>query len=121
MRPVKYTITAWQGKTYEHPFQWKVNAATPVPVDMTGWTGRMQIRPTIDSETVTLELTTENGGIIIDEPEGTVTIYITDEQMAGIAKSTYKYDLELETASGRVYGPLYGSFKVKAEVTRESE
>lgn len=121
MRPVKYTITVWQGKTYEHPFSWLTGSATPVPIGMTGWTGRMQVRPSIESETVTLQLTSENGGILIDEENGEVTVYITDEQTAAIAKGSYKYDLELETASGHVYGPLYGSFKVKAEVTRALE
>ena len=137
MTPVKQDLEIWQGKTYEMPFTFgrKVNLRDDdgnlienedgsykyeiITTKLKGYTGRMQLRPTIDSDTVTIELTTENDGIVINEDHGVVTIFISYTDTAALAVGSYKYDLELITASGRVYGPLYGTVKVKAEVTRD--
>lgn len=138
MTPVKQDLEIWQGKTYEMPFTFgrKINLRDDdgnlienedgsykyeiITTKLNGYTGRMQLRPTIDSDTITLELTTENDRIIIDEDHGVVTLFLEDEDTADLAVGSYKYDLELITASGRVYGPLYGKVKVKAEVTRDA-
>lgn len=117
MEAAKYNLTCWQGKTFEKPFYF-ANGPDKNPTKMNGWTARMQIRPSIDSSTVALELTTENNRIVIDGDRGIVTLVISAADTATLASGSYKYDLELITASGRVYGPLYGSFRVKAEVTR---
>jgi hypothetical protein len=127
MKPVKQNLEIWQGKTYEEPFTFgravKDDAGELVDIiatNLSGYTGRMQLRTSIDSEDVVIELTTENDRIIIDEEHGIVTLYISDEDTALLPVGSYKYDLELITASGRVYGPLYGTVKVKAEVTRDA-
>ena len=116
INPVKYTLTCWQGKTFEKIFYFK--DAQDNIIDLSGYTARMQIRPSVNSDIVTIELTTENNRIIINGDDGSVTLYIADEDSANIVAATYKYDLEIVSASGRVYCPIYGSFKVKAEVTR---
>lgn len=127
MNPVKKDLEIWQGKTYDVPFTFgraiKDEEGKIVDTKVTnlaGYTARMQLRPTIESEIVTLELTTENGRIQIEPEYGLVRIFLTDEETASLAVASYKYDLELITASGRVYGPLYGKVKVKAEVTRDA-
>lgn len=116
MTPIKYTLTAWQGKTFEEPLFFADGNKNVT--NLGGYTARMQIREAIDAVDVLLELTTENDRIIIDAARGLVTLYISDEDTALLDVGSFKYDLELVTASGRVYGPLYGTFKVKAEVTR---
>lgn len=116
--PVKYTLTCWQGKTFEKVFYLKDSQDNII--NLSGYTARMQVRPTLESETVTIELTTENSRIDINGDDGSVTLYIADEDTEGIEAGTYKYDLELISAGGRVYCPIYGSFKVKGEVTRSA-
>ena len=120
MNPVKKDLEIWQGKTYDMPFTFgraiKDENGTVVDTEVTnlaGYTARMQLRPTIESETVTLELNTENGRIQIEPEYGLVRIFLTAAETADLAVSSYKYDLELITASGRVYGPLYGKVKVR--------
>jgi len=116
--PVKYTLIAWQGKTFEKTFYLKDSDDNIILLD--GYTGRMQVRPSIESEEVIFDLDEINGGIIINDDDGSVTIYISDEDTEVVEVGTYKYDLELVSAGGRVYCPIYGSFKVKGEVTRSA-
>lgn len=128
MNPVKKDLEIWQGKTYDMPFTFgraiKDETGKVVDVEATnlsGYTARMQLRPTVESEIVTIELTTENGRIQIEPAYGIVRIFLTATETASLGVASYKYDLELITASGRVYGPLYGKVKVKAEVTRDAQ
>ena len=128
MNPVKKDLEIWQGKTYDMPFTFgraiKDETGNTVDTQVTnlaGYTARMQLRPSVESETVTIELTTENGRIVIEPAYGLVRIFLTAEETAALPVASYKYDLELITASGRVYGPLYGKVKVKAEVTRDAQ
>jgi hypothetical protein len=116
--PVKYTLTCWQGKTFEKIFYLK--DAQDNIILLNGYTARMHVRPSIDSDTITLDLNTENGRIEINGDDGSVTLYVADEDTEDIAAGTYKYDLEIVSAGGRVYCPIYGSFKVKGEVTRSA-
>jgi hypothetical protein len=116
MKPRKYNMECWQGKTFDEPFYFMDEYENII--DLSGYTGRMQVRTAIDATDVAIELTTANGRVIIDPSEGLVRLFIAPTDTALLAAGSYKYDLELITASGRVYGPLYGSFKVKAEVTR---
>lgn len=87
------------------------------PVDLTGVTARMQIREKLDSDTVILELTTENSGIIIDQVNKTITIHITAVQTAALTFSTAVYSLEL-VKSGDVIPFITGSISLIREVTR---
>jgi len=116
MKPVKRNLECWQGVTFDFPLFFA--DANFTPTNLNGYTARMQVRPSISSEDVTIELTTENGRILIDSEHGGLSLYISAEDASSIPTGSYKYDLELVAASGRVYKPIYGSFKVKGEVTR---
>lgn len=116
MNPIKYDLEIWQGKTFEKPFFFK--DADDKIIKFDGYTARMQLRSSLDASDVEIELTSENGRIIIDSERGSVTLLISAEDTASLRIGSFKYDLELVTASGRVYGPFYGKVKVKGEVTR---
>lgn len=113
-----YNLVADQGSTFSRTILWKDPAKKAINLD--GYRARMQIRPSIDSETVTLELTTENDGIVLENETGTITIYISDETMVTIPEHKYVYDLELlgPSADTFTYKLLYGNFAVRPEVTR---
>ena len=85
---------------------------------MTGWTARMQIRPEVGSETVIAELTTENGGITIDPPEGKINLYLSDVETSAFSFESAVYDIELVDQSGNVYRDIEGKIKLSPEVTR---
>jgi len=89
---------------------------TPVP--LTNLTAAMQIRETIDS-TVLLELTTTNGGIVINPTDYTITVKMTSAQTTAFTFSTAIYSLELtDTLSGKVTTFLTGNLSLVREVTR---
>lgn len=116
--PAVIPLTIYQGATFRSLCTWK--AGTPaVPVDLTGCTARMQIRPAAGSPTVLASLTTENGGISLGGSSGTVAIYISADETAGFSWSAGYYDLEVEFLSGDVRRLLSGKVKVSQEVTRD--
>lgn len=85
------------------------------PVDLTGAIVRMQIREQIGGA-VLLELSTLNGGIVIDGP-GTLTRTISATQTAGLTWTEAVYDLEVEYPDGTVQRYLHGAVIVDPEVT----
>jgi len=112
----KHNFTIKQGSTFRKPLQWIAGGS---PVDMTGWSARMQIRPEVDSEIVIVELTTENGGITIEPLEGKITLYISAESTAALSFEEAVYDIELEAPDGFVTRIVEGKVKLSPEVTRE--
>ncbi len=88
------------------------------PVDLTGFTARMQIRESLESTTTLEELTTENGGITLGGTAGTVALLISATDTAALDFSTAVYDLELISGAGIVTRLLYGDITLAEEVTR---
>lgn len=88
------------------------------PVSLIGYTARMQVRKKLQDETALLTLTTENGGIALDNTLKTITIRMTPAQTTLLDFTQAIYDLELVSASGSVYRFAEGSLQLKAEVTR---
>lgn len=87
------------------------------PVPLNGYTARMQIRAKLDSDTVLHSLTTENGGILLDNTNKTITMYIADETTQTFTFKAAVYDLELIIA-GEVTALASGSITLVREVTR---
>lgn len=87
------------------------------PVSLAGYTGRMQIRGKLEDTEVVLELTTANGGIVIDDTNKTITILITAAQSTTLTFSSAVYSLELVNGS-EVVPFLTGGISLIKEVTR---
>jgi hypothetical protein len=87
------------------------------PVDLNMYSARMQLRAKLDSEVVLHELTTENGGIILDNILKTITLYISAEDTALFTTISSVYSLELVHDS-IVYPFAVGSISLVKEVTR---
>ncbi len=88
------------------------------PVDLTGFTARMQVRATIDSEAVLLELTTGNGGIVLDTVNSTVSLLVSASVTELITWDSGVYSLELVSGTGVVTTFLEGAITTIKEVTR---
>lgn len=87
------------------------------PVDLTGYTARMQIREKITSDTVIQELTTENGYIELDTILNRITIQLPASITQNFSFTNAVYSLEL--VKEQVVTPLlYGNVSLVAEVTR---
>jgi len=87
------------------------------PVDLNMYSARMQLRAKLDSEIVLHELTTENGGIILDNTLKTITLYISAEDTALFNTLSSVYSLELVHDS-IVYPFAVGNISLIKEVTR---
>jgi hypothetical protein len=117
----KYNILCEQGTTFTRVLtveQPTVEDPTVFePYDLTDHTARMQVRRTIDSSTVLVSLTTENGRITIDETDGKITLSMSDEVTSTITSSGV-YDLEIIDGAGNVSRVIEGLFTLSQEVTR---
>ena len=112
--PAFYTIACYQGATFNKVFTWEVDA---VPVNLTGYTARMQVRSTKDSATTIVSLTT-GSGITLGGAAGTITLDLSATATAALPSGVYLYDLELVSGGGQVTRLLEGKFTISAEVTR---
>lgn len=89
-----------------------------LPVDLAGYTARMQVRASQSDAVILLELTTANGGIVIDNILKTITITITATATAAFTFTGGVYDLEMVAPGGVVTRLLEGSVVIGEEVTR---
>lgn len=111
-----YDLSIDQGATFQLLITW--NDPSGNPIDLTGYTARMQIRPEVTSSTVILEMTTENGGITLGGVAGTISLTKSATDTAAVTADSGVYDLELATADGIVTRLIQGSVVFNPEVTR---
>lgn len=106
----------YQGATWLHTITWK-SGDDQLPVDLTGYTARLQARGKVENAATFLDLTTENGGIALSGAEGIIVLEIGAADTANIVQSGV-YDLELQAADGVVTRLLMGNLTLSKEVTR---
>lgn len=88
------------------------------PVNLTGYTARMQLREKVDSTTVIDEITTANNGIVIDETNSRITLYISAIDTAAYTFTSAVYSLELISPTLEVTPLANGTLTLVKEVTR---
>lgn len=88
------------------------------PIDLTGYTARMQLRPTLDSTTIIDEYTTANGKIVIDIVGCSITILVDATLTAAYTFTSAVYSLEMVSGSGVVTQLTTGTITLVKEVTR---
>jgi hypothetical protein len=89
------------------------------PVDLTGVTAALQVRETIGSASTLLSLNTQNGGIVINASNCTITINMSALDTAQISWLKGVYSLELTFPDTTVISILEGAVSVSNEVTRD--
>lgn len=110
----KHDIYIEQGTTWSLPLVWKSSDGTPI--DVTGYTARMQLRKKVTDPEVVLELTTENGKITLGGAAGTITLDISATETAALTSGGV-YDLEM--VNGEIVTRLLeGKYSLSVEVTR---
>ena len=92
------------------------------PVDLVGYTARMQIRTSPSSTDTLLAITSADAqplsGITLDNTAKTITLFISATDTAALDFSSAVYDLELESADGVVTRILKGNVLLDPEVTQ---
>lgn len=111
-----YDITVEQGATFRLEATWK--DSTGNPVNLTGYSARMQIRETYESEDIILAFTSTGGSIALGGALGTIVVTGAATDTAKIPMTPAVYDLELEASNGVVTRLLQGKATITQEVTR---
>jgi hypothetical protein len=116
-----YNILCEQGTTFGRVLDLQypdpVDPEIYHPFDLQNFTARMQVRRTIDSTSTLVQLTTENGRIVLDEEPGRIRLIMDAATTAAITNSGV-YDLEIIDAGGTVSRVVQGLFTLSQEVTR---
>ena len=108
-----YNFTIDQGSTWTLQLIYKdPNGA---PINLSGYTAKMQLRSKFDSADAVLTLTS-GSGITIDGPTGTINLVATDEQTEAIKSGFYVYDLELSNG-GVITRLIQGQVTLSPQVT----
>lgn len=109
-----YNFEIEQGSTLDKVFLWKDPLGNPI--NLSGYSARMQVRSKVTSEDVLLELTTENGGITLGGGQGTITLHFTEANTSPMPKGGV-YDLEL-IIDGKPFRFIQGNISLSKQVTR---
>jgi hypothetical protein len=88
------------------------------PINLTGYTARMQLRAKIDDTTTLDEYTTENGKLVINTTDFTVGLGVSATTTAAYTFNSAVYSLELVSAGGVVTPLATGTITLVKEVTR---
>lgn len=115
--PLLYPLEFGQGTTWKFNARWmQSNGVTPV--DLTGYTARMQLRERYGAPSAAITLTTENSRISLGGVLGTIVFLVAATDTSSVAAGEYVYDLELVSSGGEVTRLIYGPCVVPAEVTK---
>lgn len=112
-------MVVYQGATFDTSLQFQNPDGTAM--DLTGRTAAMQMRQVWFSDVIIFSLTTENGGISIDGPNGIVSLYMSASDTTVLPPITGVYDLYLfdnQIAPPDADRFLMGNITISAEVTR---
>lgn len=111
-----------QGATFRARIPWRPKLADGTygdPINMTGYTGRMQARRAQGSPTL-VTLTTENGGLALGA-DGIIDVYLSPAQTNQLVAPTCLYDLEVVAPNTDVYRVCKGKVLVDPNITQDAD
>ena len=114
--PGRLDMSCYQGASFDYTLTWQTGGT---PVNLSGYTARMQVRDGYDGGSAIVSLV--NGtGITLGGTAGTIVVALTATETAAIdatPSGQYVYDLELVNGA-TVTRLVEGTFIVSPEVTR---
>ena len=115
--PASLNMTIYQGSTFYKRFTWKENRRDPI--DITGYTFRMQIRPTRDSDEVIDEFSSASGDFYIeDATNGVFVLELSHTKTESMDFDRGVFDIECTFQDGRVSRIIQGEVCLSRGVTR---
>lgn len=111
LRPAKHDIKVWRNDTLAINFELSIDGA---PIDLSGATIRMQVRPEVGSNTVTLALTEGDGITVTGSSHNMVEV----KKLITTAAGSYVYDLESQFSNGDVKTYVKGNFVISQDITQ---
>ena len=110
-----YDITIEQGATFQMSLTWNDNTGSPI--NLSGYSARMQVRTSYEAEETLVSLTSLGGDIVLGGALGTIAITIAASVTETLQIDEGVYDLELVNGL-TVTRLLQGKATVSREVTR---
>jgi hypothetical protein len=121
VNPGAYNLAIYQNATYSMTFIWYAGScpcgtigSSPGPVDLTGYTATLQIRPYALSTTILFDASSD---ITLGGVAGTIALVIPAATTATFTWWTGVYDLLLTDSSGNVTALLEGAVNVTPGVS----
>jgi hypothetical protein len=112
--PAKNQFTVWKGGTWRKILTLYTGDDTSSPKrDLTDYTGRMQVID-FDTSAELIDMTTANGGVTLGGTDGTIELYISDEDTEAATWEAGKYQLTITSAAGDTDPILYGTITIKS-------
>lgn len=111
----RYDIEIEQGATWSRTIT--VEDPNGTPIDLTGYSARMQVRTAYDASPPVLSLSSPDAGISIDPLTGTLALTASATQTAAMPAGIHVYDLELVIGT-TVDRLVAGRARVYPEATR---
>jgi len=112
--PGKVNFLCPQGTTFNRLLAYKID---DVPVNLNGYTSRLQVRETHYAQETIVALTS-GSGITLGGSAGTIDLLISASATAAFNAGNFVYDLEIQSTNGTIDRLIEGSFIVTPEVTR---
>ena len=112
----KHDFIIEQGATFSKVLTWKDSTGTPI--NLTGYSARMQVRSSVEAASTIIELTTVNSRITLGGVAGTITLNISAADTTALTAESGVYDLELVSGANVVTRLLEGNVIISKEVTR---
>ena len=104
-----------QNATFNFIVEYKDNSGTPI--DLYGASAKLQVRDTKGGTKLAFTLTSPNGGIIIDEPNGKLTIKMTPTQTNKLFYPKSSYDIMITDSNLNKIKLLEGFLTLSRSVT----
>lgn len=102
-----------KGETFDALLTWKDGDGNPI--DLTSYSAKMQVRKNYGA-TLVLELSTDNGRIVLGGTDGTIQLIIPSVDTTGLLVGDFMYDLVL-TIGDTKQRLLEGKFNIKDRIT----
>ena len=109
----KFNLICEQATTFN--FQFSINNDA-VPINLTGYTGTMTVRPFVGASTTTVVASTANGRMTLTAGSGRINVTLSAAITNDITAGRYAYDLVLDSGSVQTR-ILEGKFIVTGAVT----
>ena len=89
------------------------------PINITGYSVQMQVRPTVGSTgTPLVDISTEDGTILIDGPNGKIELIIPKAITSTLPVGNWSYDVLVTNVSGWTEQIIFGTANVIERTTK---
>lgn len=110
-----YDMIIEQGETWIQNVYMK--DGDDIPINITGYTARMQVKETLESVTSLVDLETGGSGITLDGTAGKITLRVESVVTESLPVGRFYYDLEIIDTTSAVTKLMRGRISVNKEVT----